>query len=146
LVASVEAARKRDPQNYRRTPNAKVLAAIAEIALNRIPQDPSNARYRQGDTLGEEYKHWFRDKFGNGRFRIFFRFDQKSKIIIYAWVNDSTTLREYGSKTDAYAVFSKMLNGGNPPDEWSSLVAACDPAEMAAVATEKLTTTFLSDD
>lgn len=146
MVASVEAARKRDPQNYRRTPNAKVLAAIAEIALNRIPQDPSNARYRQGDTLGEEYKHWFRDKFGNGRFRIFFRFDQKSKIIIYAWVNDSTTLREYGSKTDAYAVFSKMLNGGNPPDEWSSLVAACDPAEMAAVATEKLTTTFLSDD
>jgi len=81
-----------------------------------------------GGTLGDANRHWFREKFGNGRFRLFFRFDSKAKIIVYAWVNDANTLREYGAKSDAYAVFSRMLTDGNPPDGWDALVAACqDP-------------------
>jgi toxin YhaV len=93
-----------------------VLANIVELALRRIPQDPALPRYRQGDTLGKNYKHWFREKFFNGRFRLFFRYDLTSKIIVYAWVNDSKTLRAYGSATDAYAVFASM------PDNWNELL------------------------
>lgn len=51
------------------------------------------------------------------RFRLFLRFDTKAKVIIYAWVNDEDTKRTYGSKNDAYAVFRKMLDNGNPPDD-----------------------------
>ena len=106
-----------------------MLANIVEIALKRIPQDPTLPRYRQGGTLGEGRKHWFREKFSNGRFRLFFRYDLASRIIVYAWVNDSKTLRTYGSATDAYAVFAAMLARGHPPDDWKALLAQCEPPD-----------------
>lgn len=80
--------------------------------------------FRQGNTLGDNRKHWFRAKFGNGRYRLFFRFDSRAKVIVYAWVNDAQSLRTYGSKTDAYRVFREMLDKGNPPDSWGRLVEA----------------------
>jgi toxin YhaV len=46
--------------------------------------------------------------------------------LIYAWVNDQQTLRTYGSRSDAYAVFAAMLKNGNPPDDWQSLLATCN--------------------
>jgi len=125
LVEAVERDQKSDPKNYTSKPNAKLLKAVSSIALERVPQDPTDKRYRLGDTLGDGYKHWFRDKFGGGRFRLFFRYDSKSKVIIYAWINDENTLRTYGAKSDAYAVFSSMLTDGNPPDNWDPLVASC---------------------
>jgi toxin YhaV len=81
--------------------------------------------------LGTDRKHWFRAKFGGGRFRLFFRYDSKSRIIVYAWVNDETTLRAYGAKTDAYAVFRGMLDKETPPDSWDALLKAAR-AEAAA--------------
>lgn len=38
--------------------------------------------------------------------------------IVLAWVNDAETLRTYGSRTDAYAVFKAML--ARPPNEWEA--------------------------
>ena len=35
----------------------------------------------------------------------------------YAWVNDHGTMRKAGSSSNPYAVFSDMLNSGNPPGE-----------------------------
>jgi toxin YhaV len=124
LTVAVEKLQQRDPVGYQTTANAKLLAALRQLVFETIPSDPTRADYRQGGTLGRDRKHWFRAKFGNGRFRLFFRFDSKAKIIIFAWVNDETTLRTYGSKTDAYAVFRKMLDDGNPPDSWSALLDA----------------------
>jgi toxin YhaV len=94
------------------------------------PQQPRSTRVSAGGTLGSARKHWFRAKFGNGRFRLFFRYDSRSKVIIFSWVNDDTTLRTYGSKTDAYAVFKGMLDNGNPPDDWAALLKAAS-ANMA---------------
>lgn len=124
LTVAVEKLQQRDPVGYQATANAKLLAALRQLVFETIPSDPTRADYRLGGTLGSDRKHWFRAKFGNGRFRLFFRFDSKAKIIIFAWVNDETTLRTYGSKTDAYAVFRKMLDEGNPPDSWSALLDA----------------------
>ena len=129
LAAAVEAAMAKSPKRYRNSANAKLLKALHTIAFERIPQDPTTARYRQGNTLGDNYKHWFREKFGNGRFRLFFRYDSKAKIIVYAWVNDENTLRTYGAKTDAYAVFASMLDAGNPPDSWAALLKAASSPE-----------------
>lgn len=125
LVPAAAREKSEDPRNYANRANSKLLRAISEIALRRIPADPTNARYRLGETLGAEKKHWFRDKFGNGRFRLFFRYDSRAKIIVYAWVNDEKSLRTYGARTDAYTVFSKMLANGNPPHDWDGLLAAC---------------------
>lgn len=124
LTGAVERARAKDPRGWRKNANAKLLAALRQLAFEAIPQDPSRSEYRQGGTLGAARKHWFRAKFGAGRFRLFFRYSTSARIIVFAWVNDETTLRTYGAKSDAYAVFRKMLDKGNPPDDWSTLLAA----------------------
>lgn len=124
LTAAVERAREKDPRGYRGSANAKLLAALRQLVFETIPQDPSRSDYRQGGTLGDDRKYWFRAKFGAGRFRLFFRYSTSAKVIIFAWVNDETTLRAYGAKSDAYAVFRKMLDKGNPPDDWAALLAA----------------------
>jgi toxin YhaV len=88
--------------------------------LETVPSDPNRDEYRQGNTMGTEFRHWRRAKMGR-RFRLFFRFDSKSRVIIFAWVNDENTLRTSGSKNDPYVVFQKMLERGHPPDDWAAL-------------------------
>ena len=135
LTAAVERVSKKDPHGWRKSANAKLLAALYRLVFETIPEDPARPEYRQGGTLGEDRKHWFRAKFGAGRFRLFFRYSAKAKVIIFAWVNDETTLRTYGAKTDAYAVFRKMLDKGNPPDDWAALLEAAS-SEEARLRTE----------
>lgn len=121
LIDAVEAVKAKKPDAYRKSANTKLLAALNTLVFQTIPADPSATVYRQGSTLGDAHRHWFRAKFGNGRFRLFFRYDSKAKVIIFAWVNDETTLRAYGSKSDAYSVFRGMLDNNNPPDDWHAL-------------------------
>lgn len=130
LAAAVEKARAKDPRSWRKSANAKLLAALRQLVFETIPQDPTRSEYRQGGTLGAARKHWFRAKFGGGRFRLFFRYSSGAKVIVFAWVNDETTLRTYGAKSDAYAVFRKMLDSGNPPDDWAALIAAASDPEV----------------
>lgn len=127
--AAVETAKAADPEGYQGTAQAKLLAMLRNLLFDTIPADPTRPEYRQGDTLGKSRKHWFRAKFGNGRFRLFFRYDSKTKVIIFAWVNDENTLRTYGAKTDAYRVFKGMLDKGSPPDDWKALFAAASAKE-----------------
>lgn len=122
LIDQVEKLKRKDPEHYRNKNASKRLAAIAKLAFDIIPQDPTSPEFRQGSTLGKGYKHWFRAKFFQ-QYRLFFRFDSAAKIIVYVWVNDEKHKRAYGSKTDAYRVFEKMLHSGNPPDGWEQLQA-----------------------
>jgi toxin YhaV len=122
LILQVEALRQKDPVGYVRKNASKRLAAIIKLAFETIPQDPARVEYRQGNTLGEEHKHWFRAKFFQ-QYRLFFRYHLESKIIVYAWVNDEDTKRAYDSGDDAYRVFRKMLGGGHPPDDWQALLS-----------------------
>jgi toxin YhaV len=124
LTAAVEKAKRKDPKTYQSTANAKLLAQLHRLAFETIPVDPARPEFRQGGTLGQSRKHWFRAKFGGGRFRLFFRYSSSAKIIVYAWVNDSETLRTYGAKSDAYAVFKGMLDKGNPPEDWAELLTS----------------------
>jgi toxin YhaV len=129
LVASVERAMKSDPTGWPSKADAKTLAAIYTLVFDRIPHDPLGPEFRQGNTLGTEHRHWFRAKFGGGRFRLFFRADSTAKVIVYAWVNDRDTLRKAGASSDPYAVFAKMLGSGNPPDNWPALLASAQTPE-----------------
>ena len=128
LTVAAEAERRKEPRTP--GPNAKLLAHILDLALEKIPQDPASPAYRHGGALGDERKHWFRAKTGNGRYRLFYRFQSSARLIVFAWVNDASTLRTYGSSTDAYAVFGRMLDSGNPPDDWEDLVAGARPNEV----------------
>jgi toxin YhaV len=113
MIEAVEKARQKDPKGYKKKRAAKLLAAVWKVAFEDIPGDPTRDIYRQGGTLGDEYKHWFRAKFLQ-QFRLFFRYQQSSeaKIIVLAWVNDDSTLRAYESANDAYVVFQKLLDPG----------------------------------
>ena len=123
LHAAAERARRNDPEGFEHNANVKLFRALSQLILDTVPSDPARDEYRQGNTLGPEHRHWRRAKIGR-RFRLFFRYDSRAKTIVFAWVNDEQTLRSAGSKSDPYAVFEKMLERGNPPDDWASLVAA----------------------
>ena len=125
LTDQVEKLKKKDPANFKKKNATKRLAAINKLALEKIPQDPTLPEYRQGDTLGDSRKHWFRAKFYQ-QYRLFFRFHSESKVIIYVWVNDDKTKRAYGSRTDAYSMFEKLLENGKPPDSWEKLLEESD--------------------
>ena len=122
LARQVESLRQKDPSGYVKKNASKRLAAIARLAFDIIPQDPTRPEYRQGGTLGNEHKHWFRAKFFQ-QYRLFFRYHAPSKVIVLAWVNDADTKRAYESSDDAYRVFRKMLENGHPPNSWDELLA-----------------------
>lgn len=123
LHASAGRAQAQDPTGFELNANVKLFNALSKLILDTVPSDPNREEYRQGNTMGAAFRHWRRAKIGR-RFRLFFRFDSKTKIIIFAWVNDENTLRSSGSKSDPYAVFQKMLERGHPPDNWAALASA----------------------
>ena len=123
LKDAAERARQKDPRGFASSSTVKLLRAVDRAMWEVIPQNPSRAEYRQGNTLGRGYRHWRRARIGR-RFRLFFRYDAKAKVIVYAWMNDERTLRSSGSKTDPYTVFARMLAQGNPPNDWAALIAA----------------------
>lgn len=123
LCVAARRAQENDPKSFESNANVKLFRALSQLMLDEVPGDPARDEYRQGNTLGAAYRHWRRAKIGR-RFRLFFRYDSKAKVIVYAWVNDERTLRSSGSKSDSYAVFGKMLGRGNPPDDRDALVQA----------------------
>ncbi len=122
LIQQIETLKQKDPVGYVKKNATKRLAAIARLAFEAIPQDPTRPEYRQGGTLGDERRHWFRAKFFQ-QYRLFFRYHGPSRVIVLAWVNDAATKRAYESADDAYRVFRKMLESGHPPDDWDRLLA-----------------------
>lgn len=92
LAQQVEAFKQKDPVGYVKKNTAKRLAAITKLAFDVIPQDPTQPEYRQGNTLGDDHKHWFRATFFQ-QYRLFFRYHAPSKVIVLAWVNNEDTKR-----------------------------------------------------
>lgn len=120
-VQQVEVLKEKDPVGYVKKNANKRLAAVVKLAFDIIPQDPTRPEYRQGNTLGDDYKHWFRAKFFQ-QYRLFFRYHAPSKVIVLAWVNDEDTKRAHQSGDNAYRMFRKMLASGHPPDDWNQLL------------------------
>ena len=122
LARQVEVLKQKDPVGYAKRNAGKRLAAITKLAFDVIPQDPTRPAYRQGGTLGDDHKHWFRAKFFQ-QYRLFFRYHAPSKVIVFTWVNDQDTKRAYEGSDDACRVFRRMLESGYPPADWNQLLA-----------------------
>jgi len=99
LIRQVEGFRQKDPIGFVKKNATKRLAAIGKLAFEVIPQNPARAEYRQGNTLGDDHKHWLRAKFFQ-QYRLFFRYHAQGKVIVLAWVNDEDTKRAYESGDD----------------------------------------------
>ncbi|MCY4459359.1 MAG: type II toxin-antitoxin system YhaV family toxin [Albidovulum sp.] len=123
LHDAVQRAQRSDPAGFSSNANVKLFRALSRLMLEVIPQDPSRDEYRQGGTLGPRYRHWRRARIGR-RFRLFFWNDARAKAIVYAWVNDRSTLRSSGTRTDPNTDFAGMLARGHPPGDWASLTIA----------------------
>lgn len=123
LRAASDRAEAADPAGFEANANVKLYRALGQLIFETVPSDPAREEFRQGNTMGTTYRHWRRAKIGR-RFRLFFRYDSKARVIVFVWVNDEYTLRSAGSKSDPYVVFQKMLDRGNPPDDWAALLAA----------------------
>ncbi|MGD0295450.1 MAG: type II toxin-antitoxin system YhaV family toxin [Terracidiphilus sp.] len=122
LEDQVEVFAAKDPIGCTERPVVKLLAAIQRLIFEVIPRDPNAPEFRQGKTLGAAHRHWFRAKF-HQRYRLFYRFSSKEKVIVYAWMSDERTLRKSGSKTDPYHVFRGLLEAGDPPSTMEQLLA-----------------------
>lgn len=129
LVSAAERARQSNPQNYTSNAHVKLLAAVSRLVFEAIPSDPSRPEYCLGTTMGAAFRHWRRARIGR-RFRVFFRYDSTSRVIVFVWINDTQTMRCAGGQSDPYRIFKKMLLSGNPPDNWDSLLAGSGPVEI----------------
>lgn len=106
LVAVVAKEKERDPENYKKSPQTKLLAFIYRSIIEEIPINPQQACYHQGETEGYRYKQWKRAK-PAAQYRLFFKCVKESNVIIYAWLNSEISLGKYKSHMDAYKAFRK---------------------------------------
>lgn len=121
LTAGVERLASQQPHRWQSHPAAKLLATIRRYILEIIPRDPNAPQFRLGNALGADNRHWFRAKF-HRRFRLFFRFSSRYKMIVYVWVNEESSLRKAGSRSDPYTRFREMLESGVVPDSLDELL------------------------
>lgn len=107
-------------------PEVKRFAALVQIVHETVPRDPEHPDFRLGKTLGDRFTGWRRVKRHGlpDRMRLFFKFSSTHKVIVFVWLNDADTLRKDGATSDPYAVFRRMLEGGNPPDDFTDLMKA----------------------
>ncbi|MDX2106591.1 MAG: type II toxin-antitoxin system YhaV family toxin [Candidatus Melainabacteria bacterium] len=132
LLTQAEKIKARQPDTYQNHKTVRLLARITDLITKEIPEDPErHNRWNQGNTLVTDHRHWKRAKFGKDRrYRLFFRYDAKSKeippgkgkAIIYVWINDDKSMRKEGDKNDPYAIFARGLKRGQPPDSFDTLM------------------------
>lgn len=104
LVTAVAKERERDPHNYKKSPQAKLLARIYKTIKDEVPADPQHPSFYQGETPGHVYRQWRRAK-PDEHHRLFFKWDKESNAIIYVWLNSEVSLTKYRSHMDAYRAF-----------------------------------------
>lgn len=118
----------RHPDQYHLDEKVKLFAHLEKRVFEDVPADPASRSWLLGNTLGTTNRAWRRAPFG-GQYRLFFRFDSKARIIIYAWANDESTLRAYENSDDAYRTFQRLLSSGKVPTNWEELLQSSKSLE-----------------
>jgi toxin YhaV len=112
-----------EPDDYKTHPTVKLLAAMTIGIEEKIPSNPFATHFA---LTGALKKYSRMKKMGlPGRYRLFFRvFDTpEMKAIVILWLGYP---RKEGDKNDCYAVFTKMVDRGQFPEDISELIIA-DP-------------------
>ena len=107
-------------------PDVKLLAAVVRIARTIVPADPDHPDFRLRGNLAR-----FRRAKGHGmpsRYRLFWVFSSRARAIVFLYLNDASTLRKQGAKSDPYERFSAPARRGEiGPDFEANLDAAIRP-------------------
>ena len=115
----------KDPDNFYHHTMYKFFESVTDCIKDRIFPHPDHSNFLLGNTLDKAHRDWRRAKNGlPNRYRLFFKFSSTDNAIVLAWLNDHSTLRKDGSKTDVYHVFQKMLNAGEIPTDFQALMKA----------------------
>jgi toxin YhaV len=124
LLADV-AALRRDlpPDEYRQHPTVKLLARVTRAIRETVPANPDAPAYRLKRDLAR-----FRRLKGFGlpdRYRLFWVFSSKLRVIVFLYLNDESTLRKQDASSDPYEVFKRLLSRGEIgpgfDENWESL-------------------------
>lgn len=107
------------PDDYKTHPTVKLFAALTIGIEEKIPSDPCTTHFALTGVL-KKYSRM--KKMGlPGRYRLFFRvFDTPEvKAIVILWLGYP---RKDGDKKDCYAVFTKMVDRGQFPEDMAALM------------------------
>jgi len=99
-----------DADAYVQHPTVKLFAALRRLITEIVPQDPNAPAYMLRGSLAQ-----YRRAKGKGlppRYRLFWIFSTQAKAIVFLYINDETTLRKEGAKSDPYAVFERLVARG----------------------------------
>ena len=72
-----------EPQQFDGNANAKLFRALSQWVMDAVPGDPSRDAFRHCNIAEPAHSNWRCAKIG-GRFRLFFRYDAKAKVIVFA--------------------------------------------------------------
>tara|TARA_Y100000815_G_C13248291_1_gene464510 strand:+ start:456 stop:968 length:513 start_codon:yes stop_codon:yes gene_type:complete len=136
IVAEVKRLMNADPDGFHHHPAYKFFEGVTGNILVTVPSNPAHPTFRQGGTLGRKYQHWFRVKKHNlpPRYRLFFQFRSAApRTIIYAWLNDESSIRREGARNDVYEVFRGMLDAGDMPSAYADLMRASSTLVMPSL-------------
>jgi len=111
------------PQDFVQHPRVKLLAAVMEGIKERIAADPYASRF----ALRGPLRRYGRLK-GLGlpdRYRLFFRpFEAEGRrLLLILWLGFP---RKEGDRNDGYAVFSRLVQRGELPEDWENLQRELD--------------------
>ncbi len=100
-----------DDASWSRHPTTKLIAGVRNLMLEVIPRDPLAAEYHLRGDLKDFYR-----ASGLGlpkRYRLFWVASRQARAVIYLYLNDGTTLRKEGARSDPYVQFQAMVRRGD---------------------------------
>ncbi|MCM0081533.1 type II toxin-antitoxin system YhaV family toxin [Geomonas sp. Red32] len=101
LATLVAKEKERHPESYHESPLAKLLAQVHRAIVKEIPAHPEHAEYYQGEGDGDGSRQWRRAILSGG-YRLYFKHDKESNVIVYGWLSDEINLRKYRRSIEAY--------------------------------------------
>jgi toxin YhaV len=111
ILANVRELKKKLPAGkYVSHPTVKLYAALDRLIWTTIAANPDASDFLLRKPLAKfrrAKKHGLPD-----RHRLFWVTSSQLRIVIILWINDESTLRKPGAKTDPYRIFSTLVARG----------------------------------
>ena len=119
LVANAQKAHRTGRVDH---PDVKLLAAVVRLVETTVPADPDHPDFRLREDLGR-----FRRAKGRGlpsRYRLFWVFSSRARAIVFLYLNDASSLRKAGARSDPYARFAELRRRGELGADFDANVTA----------------------
>lgn len=98
------------PEAFRQHPTVKLGASVRRLMTEIVPTNPNAQAFQLTGALAK-----FRRAKGHGlppRYRLFWTFSNEARAIIFLYLNDESTLRKEGARSDPYERFKRLIERG----------------------------------